>query len=138
MIILIEPIRKVIIEDRAFDCKPVSENYFGGFCDCGGLMIQKFWVENENKSILISECERCWNNEAMIFDSKTFRGKEKVTVYDRFRIKDYLSEVLSFGELEAIVNKVRGKSYKPSSLSRAKKKLESLDLDFNEILQLLK
>ncbi|MCS7121938.1 MAG: hypothetical protein NZ895_05005 [Archaeoglobaceae archaeon] len=54
------------------DCEEVKENLFGGFCNCGSVMRQRFWAKSDELEILIFECEKCWKNEALIFKNRTY------------------------------------------------------------------
>ncbi len=135
---LVEPLKKVIIEDRAIKGDEVRGSKFGGFCNCGGIMHQKFWIQNGAKEILISECEKCWKNEAMIFNSRRFVGKQEVRVLSKSEFIEYLRSILSDLEFEAVLGKARGSAYKPAALTRAKKKLTEMDLSIDEVIEVLK
>ncbi len=137
--LVIEPLKKVVIDNKAYDVKVQNGKLFGGFCNCGGILKQKFWisVDSGSKKILISECDDCWKNVAMVFNSTKFVEKRDVRVLTRKDMKDFLSEVLSPSEYEAVISKARGDRYNPSAMSRAKKKLSEMNLDVNEILQFL-
>uniref|UniRef100_A0A7J2TJF2 Uncharacterized protein n=1 Tax=Archaeoglobus fulgidus TaxID=2234 RepID=A0A7J2TJF2_ARCFL len=138
MIYLLEPIKKVVIDDVAYSCEEVREKTFGGFCDCGALMFQKMWLSIENIKILVSECEKCWKNSAYFFNSTKFLKKQEVVVVEKFEILEYLKNYLSDLEIEAIVGKAKGKPYKPSDLSRAKKKLGDMKISLEEVLEVIK
>ncbi len=134
----VEPLKRVIIDDKALKGEEVREKKFGGFCSCGGIMHQKLWIRNGANEILISECEKCWKNEAMIFNSRRFVRKEDVAVLSRSEFMEFLKEILSDTEFEAVLNKAKGSSYKPSALSRAKKKLAERDIELDEVIEILK
>lgn len=138
MIHLIEPIKKAVINDLAHDLEEVNEKIFGGFCDCGGLMLQKFWLEVENTKILISECEKCWKNYAYLFNSTKFMRKEDVKLVAKGEILEYLKSFLTDLEIEALIEKAQNRVYKPQDLARAKKKLFDMNLPFETIANLLK
>jgi hypothetical protein len=133
--IYIEPINRLIRDKKAFKGEKVDKKYFGGFCDCGGIMYQKSWFHFDSHSILISECEKCWKNEFMNFNGRTRSGsKGNVQVVERAEFKDFIRELLSASEFEAVVAKTRGESYNSAALSRAKRKLEEMNLPFDEVL----
>ncbi|MCS7118845.1 MAG: hypothetical protein RMH75_02235 [Archaeoglobaceae archaeon] len=138
MIYLLEPIKKVVIEDIAYVGKEVKEKYFGGFCECGGMMFQKIWLDIEKTKILISECEKCWKNSAYFFNSYRFTKKEEVRVVEKIGFTEYLRSFLSDLEIEALIGKARDRSYKPSDLSRAKKKLNDMNISIEELIGVLK
>ncbi len=127
---LINPLQKVFFEGVVYSIEPA--NGFGGFCDCGGVMSQKGWVKDW---LMIAECENCWKIEAFLYDNYRF--------VERFEIKalaltDFLNEILTVSEFEALVQKANGVSYNYSSFSRAKKKLEEMNLKLDEILDHLR
>ncbi len=138
MIHLIEPIKMAVIENVAYSVKDVSEKLFGGFCDCGGRMLQKFWLNLEGMRVLFSECEKCWKNHAYVFNSNNFLRKEEVRVIGKGEILDYLKNFLTELEVEALLNKAQNRAYKPQHLARVKKKLSDMNLPLEEILSLLK
>ncbi|MEG9195454.1 MAG: hypothetical protein V6S10_09085 [Candidatus Methanoglobus sp.] len=138
MIDLIEPLKLAVIENVAYGVQEVSEKLFGGFCDCGGRMLQKFWLNLEGMRILFSECEKCWKNHAYLFNSTKFLRREEVRLVGRGEILDYLKNFLTELELEALLSKAQSKIYKPQDLARAKKKLSDMNLPFEEIVSLLK
>ncbi len=138
MMLVVEPLKKVIIDNRVLRSEEVKDKKFGGFCTCGGLMHQKFWIQNGSKEILISECEKCWRNEALIFNSKRFVGREEVTVLNKADFIKYLRDMLTEVEFESLIKKASNSSYKPSALSRAKKKLGEMGLGIDEVLELLR
>jgi len=136
--IYIEPINRLVREKKAVKGEKVTQRYFGGFCECGGIMYQKSWFHFDGHSILISECEKCWKNEFMNFNGRTRNGsKGKVTVVERSDFKEFIKDHLSASEFEALLAKSRGESYSSTALSRAKKKLEEIDLPFDEVLAYL-
>jgi hypothetical protein len=138
MIHLIEPIKMVVIENLAYNVNDVSEKLFGGFCGCGGRMLQKFWLNLEGMRVLFSECEKCWKNHAYVFNSIKFLRKEEVRVIGKGEILDYLKNFLTELEVEALLNKAQNRAYKPQDLARVKKKLSDMNLPLEEILSLLK
>ncbi|WP_202320678.1 hypothetical protein [Archaeoglobus neptunius] len=138
MIRLIEPLKKVILEDTVYECEEVQEQLFGGFCDCGGLMFQKLWFEKNGEKILISECEKCWKNEARIFVNFNFVGKQEVEVLGRYELIDFLKNLLTKIEFEALLKKARDSSFQSMALSNARKKLSSMNFNFEEILNVVR
>jgi len=133
--IYIEPLNRLIKGNKAIKGEKVQEEYFGGFCDCGGIMYQKSWFSDDGVSFLISECEKCWKNELLSFNGNQLAGeKEEVQVVDRVELKEFIQDFLTPAEYEAIVARSKGESYSSSALSRAKKKLEEIDLTIEEII----
>ncbi len=133
--IYVEPINRLIRDKKAVKGEKVNQKYFGGFCECGGIMYQKSWFHYDSHSILISECEKCWKNEFMNFNGRTKTGsKGKIQVIERSDFREFIRDLLSTSEFEAVLSKSRGESYNASALSRAKKKLEEMDLPFDEVL----
>ncbi|MBO8181745.1 MAG: hypothetical protein H0Z28_03000 [Archaeoglobus sp.] len=133
--IYIEPINRLIRDKKAVKGEKVSKRYFGGFCECGGIMYQKSWFHFDGHSILISECEKCWKNEFINFNGRTKSGsKGKIQVVERADFREFIKDFLSTSEFEALIAKSRGERYNSAALSRAKKKLEEMDLPFDEIL----
>ncbi len=130
----VEPFSLLIIDGKAVKVERVDGNLFGGFCKCGGLMIQRGWVD---ESIMISECERCWRVEAFVFNGRRLiERRDVVTVY-RQNITEFLREILSPSEFEAIVNRAKNVQYNYNAFSRAKKKLEDLKMSPEEVLRLI-
>ncbi|MEM2086854.1 MAG: hypothetical protein QXF06_05555, partial [Archaeoglobaceae archaeon] len=125
-------------EDVAHSLEEVNERLFGGFCDCGGSMFQKFWLNLKEMRILISECEKCWKNHAYIFNSTKFVKKDEVKLITKNEILDYLKSILTDLEVEAIIGKAKDKTYKPQDLARAKKKLNDMNLPFESLVDLLR
>jgi len=138
MIYLIEPLRKAVIDGVAYSVEEVNEDLFGGFCNCGGKMFQKFWLNLETTRILFSECEKCWKNHAYIFNSTKFLKKEEVNLVEKGGLLEYLKTFLTDLELEALVSRAQNRVYKPQDLARAKKKLSEINLPFEELLESLK
>lgn len=138
MIHLIEPIRRAVIDSVAYNLNEVNEKIFGGFCECGGSMLQKFWLNLEGMRVLISECEKCWKNQAYIFNSTRFIKKEDVKIISKSDVVDYLKNFLTDLELEAVIGKAKNKVYKPQDFARAKKKLSEINLPFELVENLLK
>lgn len=135
MILFIDPFSVVILEDKAVKAERVNGNIFGGFCRCGGIMLQKAWIDD---TLMISECERCWKVEAFRFNGRRLIDRCDVKVIYRQNIVDFLREILSPSEFEAILNKAKNVQYNYNAYSRAKKKLEDLKLNVEEILNLIK
>jgi hypothetical protein len=100
-------------------------------------MFQKAWVNVDGHNIVISECEKCWKNEAMEFNNLNLISRSAVKVVERANIYEFLKGFLTDNELESIRDKVRGKEYNYSAFSRAKKKLEEVGLDYREIAYLI-
>lgn len=138
MIHLIEPIKIAVIDNLAYSINEVSEKLFGGFCECGGKMLQKFWLNLEGLRVLFSECEKCWKNHAYIFNSTKFLKREEVGLIGKGEILDFLKKFLTDLEVEALVNKAQNKLYKPQDLARAKKKLLDMNFPLEELFYLLK
>ncbi|MEM3927746.1 MAG: hypothetical protein QXT07_02240 [Archaeoglobaceae archaeon] len=138
MIYLLEPLKKVVIEDLSYSGEEVSNKRFGGFCGCGGKMFQKLWVKLENTRIMISECEKCWKNSAYFFNLTKFLGREEVHVVEKNAVKEFLKNYLSDLELNALIAKAKDKVYKPADFSRAKKKLSEMNFSLEEVLAILK
>ncbi|MDK2796399.1 MAG: hypothetical protein PWQ58_1598 [Archaeoglobaceae archaeon] len=138
MIHLIEPIKIAVIDNVAYNISEVNEKLFGGFCECGGKMLQKFWLNMEELRVLFSECEKCWKNHAYFFNSTKFLRKEEVRLIEKGEILDFLKNYLTDLEIEALVNKAQNKLYKPQDLARAKKKLLDMNFPFEDLVSLLK
>lgn len=138
MIKLVEPLKKVILEDTAYAGEEVEEKFFGGFCECGGLMLQKLWVQSGNKRILISECEKCWKNKAIVFSSFKFEEKRDVDVLNRHEFAEYLKNFLTDSEFEALLNKAKGREFQSIAYSNAKKKLLDMNFTIEEVLDILR
>ncbi len=135
LMILIEPLTKILIHDHAVKGEKTKEKLFGGFCVCGGIMYQKSWFHMKNIYIVVSECEKCWRNEAMAFNgSKTLVSRDEVEVVDRTQIKPFLKRLLSPSEYEALIARARGEEYSYNAYSRAKNKLAKIGLSLDEIL----
>jgi hypothetical protein len=138
MMRLVEPLGKLILNGIGYSGEGVEEGLFGGFCHCGGVMYQKFWFKTDNESILVSECEKCWKHKAMIFNSTSFVGCEDVEVLGRYEFVEFLKEVLSEKEFEALVRKANGDEFNSIAYSNAKKKLKELNIDPSEVQNLIK
>ncbi len=138
MIRLVEPLKKIILDDTVFNGEEVQEELFGGFCRCGGLMFQKLWIKSENRRILVCECEKCWKNEAIFFNSSKFETRQDVEVLGRYEFMDYLKQILTESEFEAVLNKARNKEFQTIAYSNAKKKLSNMNFKMEEILDLLR
>ena len=133
-VFFIDPFSVVLIEDKAFKAEKVDGNVFGGFCKCGGIMFQRAWVNN---TLMISECERCWKVEAFRFNGKKLIERCDVVVVYRQNLVEFLREILSPAEFEAVRNKAKNLTYNYNAFSRAKRKLEELKLNVDEILKIL-
>lgn len=138
MIYLLEPLKKVVIEDYCYSGEVINEKRFGGFCECGGKMFQKLWVNLGDMKIMISECEKCWKNSAYFFNLRKFLRKEEVQIVERNEIAEFFKNYLSDLELEALIAKARDKAYKPADFSRAKKKLNDMNFSVEEVLSFLR
>ncbi len=136
--IVIEPLRKILIEDKAVDCEEVREDLFGGFCSCGGKLKQRFWAKNGDRSVMIAECEKCWTHEAIIFEGRSFKERLRPKIVTKRGLIDFLKDVLSEAEFEAVKNRLVGKNFNPTSFSRAKKRLERMNVSLDRILEILK
>ncbi len=132
MIAYLEPLKLLIYDERAIS--GTASSGFGGFCDCGGMMSQKTWHQNDDLKILISECENCWKIEATVFKGSDVIRRDEVRSYKRNEIRDFLSAILSHTELEAVIDKWSQKDYNYAAYSRAKKKLEEMGLDIERIV----
>ncbi len=138
MPVYIEPMNTLIIDGEALEGEKVREELFGGFCECGGVMLQKAIFQSERRSVILSECERCWKNRAIVFgDDRKVEEIREVKVVNRGKIPEFLKELLSDAELEAIRDKAKGREYSYASFSKAKKKLENIGLDVSELIRLL-
>jgi len=130
----IEPLSVVILDGRAFKADRVRKQLFGGFCKCGGRMVQKAWV---GESILISECEKCWRTEAFRFNGRRLVERREVEVVSKRNVKDFLSDVLTPTEFDAVMDRAKGRQYNYGAFSRARRKLENMGLNVEELLTLL-
>ena len=136
-VIIIEPLNSIVFDGRTISGKRVNCRLFGGFCDCGGVMYQKAQFKNGKYGILVSECEKCWKNKALVFsDDGKVKSKLDVRVVDRSTISDFIRSVLSSSEFQALLSKASGKTYSYTTFSRAKKKLENMGIDIDKILGL--
>jgi len=133
--ILLEPFSVLLVDGNALKVERVDGNVFGGFCKCGGIMVQKAWI---GERILLSECEKCWRVEAFIFNGRKLMSREEVKVIYRQNIDEFLRDILSPAELDAIYRKAKNTTYNYNAFSRAKRKLEELSIDVNEIIGLLR
>ncbi len=136
-VIIIEPLNSIVFDGKTISGKRVNCRLFGGFCDCGGVMYQKAQFKNGKYGILVSECEKCWKNKALVFsDDGKVKSKLDVRVVDRSTISDFIRSVLSSSEFQALLSKVSGETYSYTTFSRAKKKLENMGIDIDKILGL--
>ena len=79
-IVILDPLYRAIVDGRMVEGERVKSKQFGGFCRCGGVMHQKLWLNLDGKRVLVSECEKCWRNEATLFEGKEVVGRVEVTV----------------------------------------------------------
>lgn len=129
----VEPLKLLICDNEA--SKGVkAERIFGGFCECGGIMFQKSWHLINGRKLLVSECDKCWKVKAYAFSGLDLVDTFEVKTYTRANLLDLLRELLSEAEFNAVVEKFNGGNYNYSALSRAKKKLENLGVDFEELI----
>ncbi len=135
MIVLIEPFSVLLVDGNALKIERVNDEVFGGFCKCGGRMVQKGWV---GERILVSECEKCWRVEALFFNGKKLVSRKEVWVVYRQNMEEFLRELLSPAELEAVSRKAKNVPYNYNAFSRAKKKLEEINLNVDEVMELLR
>lgn len=131
---LIEHLTKVQVDGSFVQGEKVNNNFFGGFCSCGGIMYQKLWFKTNGSSMVISECEKCWRNEAMEFNGKKFISREEVEVVDRVDFKNLLKDYLSNSEYSALDSKWNNEEYNYGAFSRAKKKLEEMGLNLEDVI----
>jgi len=96
-------------------------------------MYQKAWVDYW---LMISECERCWRVEGFLFENKRFVERFEIEVVEDLR--DFLSEVLTPAELEAVINKAKNANYNYNAFSRAKKRLEVMNLNVEDVIKALR
>ncbi|WP_456329871.1 hypothetical protein [Archaeoglobus sp.] len=135
MIKLIEPLKKLIVDGLGVNGEEVEEQLFGGFCECGGVMYQRFWFTKDSEKILVSECEKCWKHKAMIFNSHSFVSRQNVDVLGKYDFIEFLKETLGSREFETLVKKAKNEDFDPISYSKAKKLLASMNLDVEEVLE---
>lgn len=131
--ILIEHLTKMQVNGNFISGEKVKKQVFGGFCACGGVMFQKLWFNVDGKLILVSECEKCWRNEAMVFNKDKLESRDEVRVIDRRDFSNVILEILTEKEYDAIQAKVNNRKYNPSVLSNAKKKLNKVGLSIEEV-----
>ncbi|MFP3909154.1 MAG: hypothetical protein ACOC5L_01775 [Halobacteriota archaeon] len=131
--ILIEHLLKMQVNNHFVEGEKVRDSVFGGFCDCSGTMFQKMWFELDGKSILISECEKCWKNEAMVFNNGELNSRKEIEVVDRRDLNNVLKSILSDSEYEALNSKWKNEDYNYNAFSRAKKKLYEVGLSPEEV-----
>ncbi len=136
--VFIEPLNSIIIGDKALTGERVEDGIFGGFCNCGGVMYQRARFKNGNTGIVLSECEKCWKNQAIVIslDEGKVEKKLEVEVVNRGKVQEFLKSLLSESEYESLKSKMMGKEYSYASFSKAKKKLEKLGIDVNELASL--
>ena len=132
-ITLIEPLIKLIIENKTYNGKKVSKKYFGGFCKCGGIMYQKFWFETKYLTLLVSECEKCWRCELLSFNGATLAWRKDVEVINKSNFIEFLKSKLNDSELKALKASFLGKNYNYDDFYSAKRKLENIKLNLEEI-----
>ncbi len=134
VMILIEHLSKMQVNSHFFEGEKVRDPLFGGFCDCSGTMFQKMWFNLNGKSILVSECEKCWKNEAMTFNNSKMSSREEIEVVDRRDFSNVLRSILSNSEYEALNSKWQSGDYNYNAYSRAKKKLNEVGLSPEEVI----
>ncbi len=132
----VEPLKLLIYESEASRGEK-AENYFGGFCECGGVMYQKSWHNVNGKKLLVSECEKCWKVKAFAFSGLDLVESFELKLYSRGNIKELLKDILTDVEYQAVLEKLNGGNYNYSAFSRAKKKVESLGIRFEELASYL-
>ncbi len=133
MIYYLDPLSIVLIDGKAFRAEKVNGNVFGGFCRCGGIMVQRAWVGD---NLMISECEKCWRVEAFFFNGRRLIERRDVEVFYRRNIKDFLKLFLTNSELEALILKAKTGEER-REFESARRKLEGLSIDVKELLSLL-
>lgn len=131
--ILIEHLLKMQVNNHFVEGEKVRDSIFGGFCDCSGIMFQKMWFELDGKSVLVSECEKCWKNDAMTFNNGSLTSRKEIEVVDRRDFSDVLKSILSNSEYDALISKWRNDDYNYNAYSRAKKKLNEVGLSPEEV-----
>ncbi len=122
---LLNPIQKVFL-GRAYSLE--KHDGFGGFCKCGGIMRQKGWVD---EWLMVVECENCWRIEAFVYENRRFVERFELEVVS---LRDFLNEVLTGDEMEALLNKANGKICSLDSFEKAKRKLDDLGFELEEVL----
>lgn len=132
--ILIEHLSKIQVNNHFVEGEKVRDSVFGGFCDCSGTMFQKMWFEIDGKSILVSECEKCWRNEAMTFNNASLSARQEIEVVDRRDFSEVLKSILSNSEYDALNSKWKSEDYNYNAYSRAKKKLNEVGLSPEEVV----
>ncbi len=130
---LIEPLIKLIIENKIYDGKKANKKYFGGFCKCGGIMYQKFWFETKYLSMLVSECEKCWRHELLSFNGTELAWRKDVKVINKSNFVNFLKDKLNDSELKALIASISGTEYNNEHFNSAKKKLENINLSIEEV-----
>jgi len=121
---------KIFFEGRMYDLEPSSG--FGGFCECGGLMNQIGWV---GMWLMVSECESCWKVEVFLYKDFIFVERFEIPCLS---MREFLMEILTPSEFDALIKRLNGKRYNYSMFSRAKKKIEEINLSFDKIIEILK
>jgi len=134
MIYYLDPFSIVLVNGKAFKAEKVNGSVFGGFCRCGGIMLQRAWVGDR---LMISECEKCWRVEAFLFNGRKLVERRDVEVFYRQNIGDFLKTVLSKSEFEALLMKARNRKFNERDFIRAKRKLEEIKIDVGEVLKML-
>lgn len=134
-VVVIEPLNSLVFEGKAIPGKRVNSKLFGGFCECGGIMYQKAKFKKDKFGILVSECEKCWRNQALVLSvDGELVSKVDVKVIDRSSISDFIRNILSSSEYKALISKASGGKYSYPVFSKAKRKLESMGINVNDLL----
>ncbi len=138
-LVFLEPLESIIFDGRVIKGIKVKEKTFGGFCECGGVMYQKMRFIDSKTGILVSECDKCWKNDALIISMLDGRVMDRadLKLVDRSNFPEFLKKILSESEFKAVIAKAYGKEYNPSSYSKAKRKLEEMNLEISTILSII-
>jgi len=136
MRVYIEPANILIYEEQASSGKK-AKGWFGGFCECGGTLIQRTWHNINGRDILISECDRCWRFKLIAFVEYEVYEISDVVSFNRNNLREFFKSFLSEAEYEAVMTKIEGKNYNYSAFSRAKKRFEEMGLDIDSFLKLI-
>ncbi len=137
MIIVIEPLSRVFVDDRVVKLNKLNDSTFGGFCSCGGEMVQRGIATVGDERMIIVECKSCWKTDAIVFNGRLRTEKVEVEIVDRRNFKEFLKKHLTELEYESLIKKAHGEDYNYNAFSRAKKKLEDMGFDADEVLLLL-
>jgi len=132
MMAYLEPVKILIFNEKGL--KGETSEGFGGFCSCGGEMTQKTWHYDGDLKILVAECENCWKTEALVFRDTNLIERVDVRTFKRNELDAFLSEILTQTEFSAVMSKWKNEDYNYTAYSRARKKLESMGLNLEQIL----